>query len=50
MKCSSYKLQICENGAVTQDVSCTAEQQSTAIASRQSIIRLITTWCQITLV
>jgi len=31
-------LQICENGAVTQDVSCTAEQQSTAIASHQSII------------
>jgi len=27
MKCSSYQLQICERGAVTHDVSCTAEQR-----------------------
>jgi len=47
MQYSSHQLQMCERGAVTPDVPCTAEHQSTTIASHQSTIRLNTTWCQI---
>ena len=43
-------VQMCEKGAVIPDVSCTAGHQSTTITSHQFIIRLNTTWCQITFV
>jgi len=48
---TSHQLQTCVKGAVTPDVSCTAEHQSTTIASNRSTIRLNTTkWCQLTFV
>jgi len=41
---------MCEKGAVTPDVECTAGHQSTTIASHQFTIRLNTTSCHITFV
>jgi len=38
MLCSSHQLQMCERDAVTPDESCTAEHQSTTIASHQFTI------------
>jgi len=37
-ECSSHQLPMCERGAVTPDVACTAEHQSTTIASHQFTI------------
>jgi len=50
MQCSSHQSQMFERGAVALDVSCTAEHQSTTMASHQSTVRLNSTWCQITFV
>jgi len=43
MECSLHQLQMCERGAVTQDVSCISGRQSSTAASHQSTVRFFWT-------